>query len=337
MSVLLTGAGGFLGQVLAERLLANGVTDLRLNFRQPSGHAVVARLAAAYPSASVRSAQANLLDRKVLPSILEGVDLVVHAAAQTKGGAADMTANSVVATRNLLQAAGTAGTRRVALVSSFSVYQTEALPRRAQVDETTPVETVGVEKGAYAYSKIHQERLFLELCAEHGMETVIVRPGVIYGPGGGAMSARVGVSAMGSFFALGHGCALPLTHVVNCADAVAVSALRAPAGTVYNAVDDDLPSCRQYLRQYRREVRHMRVIPVPYWALMLGARFLVRYHRRSKGQLPAVFTPYVVRSMYRPFTYTNAALRSLGWNPIVSTHDGLHQTFAYLRAQDSAA
>src|SRR5690606_3069304 len=101
-----------------------------------------------------------------------------------------------------------------------------------------------------------------------------------------------------------------------------VAALRAPAGAVYNAVDDDLPSCRRYLKLYRRGVRRLRVLPVPYWASMLGARFLVRYHRRSKGQLPAVFTPYVVRSMYRPFKYSNAALRTLGWVPLVSTPDG---------------
>ena len=76
---------------------------------------------------------------------------------------------------------------------------------------------------------------------------------------------------------------------------------------------------------------------MPYWAFLLGSRFLQRYHRKSKGQLPAVFTPYVVRSMYRPLRYSNAALKAIGWTPRVSTADGLEQTFSYLREQRASA
>ena len=71
-------------------------------------------------------------------------------------------------------------------------------------------------------------------------------------------------------------------------------------------------------------------LPVPYWALLLGSRVLVAYHRRSKGQLPAVFTPYVVRSVYRPFKHSNAALKALGWQPRVDTREGMARTFATL-------
>jgi nucleoside-diphosphate-sugar epimerase len=333
MRVLLTGGGGFLGQRIAERLLARGVEALDVNFRQPSGHAVVERLRTAFPGAQVEAAPANLLDKDALARALSGIDCVVHAAAQTRGGAADMIANSVVATRNLLEAAGIAGVRRIVLVSSFSVYETESLPRGAMLTESTPTEPVGIDKGGYAYSKIKQEQLFLETTARLGIEGVVLRPGVIYGPGGGGMSPRVGIAAMGCFFALGGGVLLPLTYVDNCADAIALATVGAPAGSTYNVVDDDLPSCRRYLAEYRRHVRKLRVIRVPYWALMLGARVLVRYHRKSKGQLPAVFTPYLVRSMYRPLRYSNAALKTLGWRPLVATADGLSRTFAWLAAQ----
>jgi nucleoside-diphosphate-sugar epimerase len=168
----------------------------------------------------------------------------------------------------------------------------------------------------------------------HGFETVILRPGVIYGPGGSAFSSRVGIKAMGLFFSLGGDATLPLTYVDNCADAVVQAALRAPTGSVFNVVDDDLPSCRQYLQAYKKMVRPLRTVPVPYWAFLLGSRFLERYHRSSNGQLPAVFTPYVVRSMYRPLKYSNAPLLAIGWRQVVPTAAGMERTFRWFREQD---
>jgi nucleoside-diphosphate-sugar epimerase len=323
MKVLLTGAAGFLGSRIAKSLLEAGVADLRLHVRRVAAATAVDDLRREYPGARIDVAPANLLHRDALAALLEGVDVVVHAAAGMRGSAADMFANTVVGTRNVLDAAVAAGVRRVVMVSSFSVYRTADLPTGAVHDESVPIEEIGIEKGAYAHAKTRQEHLLAEYRQRYGFETVVLRPGVIYGPGGGAFSSRVGIRAMGVFFSLGGGAALPLTYVDNCADAVASATLHGLDGAAYNVVDDDLPSCRQYLARYRREVSGMRVVPVPYPAFMLGSRALVAYNRWSKGQLPAVFTPYVVRSMYRHFRYPNAALKALGWQPRVSTDTGL--------------
>ena len=148
---------------------------------------------------------------------------------------------------------------------------------------------------------------------------------------GGAFSPRVGLAALGWFFSLGGGSQLPLTYVENCADAIARAAVHSPPGGTFNVVDDDLPTCNQYLRQYRREVRKLRVLRVPYWAFVLGARWLTNYSRRSGGQLPGVFTPYIVRSMYRPLRYENSALKAIGWRQRVPTPKAMSVTFAYLR------
>ena len=96
-------------------------------------------------------------------------------------------------------------------------------------------------------------------------------------------------------------------------------------------VDDDLPTCRQYLRAYRGSVRRMRTIPVPYPALALGSRMIAWYHERSKGQLPALLPPYVVRSMYRPLAYNNRALRDIGWAQRIPTAEALEKSFRYWR------
>ena len=103
--------------------------------------------------------------------------------------------------------------------------------------------------------------------------------------------------------------------------------------SAFSVVDDDLPTCRAYLKRYCRDVEPMRCIPVPFWAFRLGAKVLVGYHKRSKGQLPAVFTPYVVDSMYRPLRYSNAALKAIGWTQRVSTENGIKQSFQYWKDQ----
>jgi nucleoside-diphosphate-sugar epimerase len=331
MKILITGAGGFLGGRIVERLLARQQFDLRLGVRQNVGSAKLARWRGEFAQANIDVMPLNLLARESIAPALAGVDTIVHAAAGTKGGVADMYMNSVVGTRNLLEALAGTSVRRVLLVSSFSVYRTVDLPDNDLLAETSPLEMVGVEKGGYAYTKVQQEHLYREYQSRLGFEGVIVRPGVIYGPGGGGMSTRVGISALGIFASLGRSNLLPLNHVDNCADAIAHTAIHAPADSVFNLVDDDLPSCGQYLREYRRKVKALKVIPLPYPALMAASKWLTRYSERSGGQLPAVLTPYVVRSMYRPLRYSNQAIKALGWSQRVSIDAGLAEFFEHLK------
>ncbi|MCW7537512.1 NAD(P)-dependent oxidoreductase [Aquabacterium sp. A7-Y] len=333
MKILLTGAAGFLGKQIARSLLAEGARDVRLHVRHTAPRGLVEDLQRDFPEARIEVGTGNLLARGSLTELVRGVDCIVHAAAGMRGAPADMFANTVIGTRNLLEAATEVPVRRIVLISSFAVFRTEQLQPGATLDENTPTESVGVEKGPYGYAKTRQEQLFKEFQQAHGFEAVVLRPGVIYGPGGGALSPRVGLKAMGFFFSLGGKSLLPLTYVDNCADAVARATLHGAPGSVFSVVDDELPSCGDYLRQYRRSVQKLRVLPVPHWALAMGARWLVRYHKLSKGQLPAVFTPYVVRSMFTPLQYSNAALKRIGWTPRVATAEGLRRSFEAWKAQ----
>ncbi len=336
MKVLVTGAGGFLGRRIVDSLLRLGVEHVRVHVRQAPPAGMIEGLQAKYPQATIEVAQANLLSRGGLEPLVQGVDCVVHAAAGMKGAAADMFANTVLTSRNLLEAAVAQKVRRIVLISSFSVYEAASLKKGQVLSETTPIEAVGVDRGAYGYAKTRQEHMFNEFQREHGFESVILRPGVIYGPGGGALSSRIGIRALGFFFALGGRALLPLTFVDNCADAVAKAALSAPAGSSFSVVDDELPTCRAYLKRYCREVESMRCIPIPFWAFRLGSKVLVWYNKRSKGQLPAVFTPYVVDSMYRPLRYSNAALKAIGWSQRISTANALEQSFRFWKDQRKA-
>lgn len=335
MRTLITGAGGFLGSALVARLLAHGYTDLRCTVRSRYQPAAFERLRAQYPAASIEVFPANLLSREDAARAADGCDLIFHVAAAMRGATADIVMNTCVASKHLLESLG-GRQPRIVLVSSFAVYGTATLPWGCVINEQTPLELHPELRDPYTFAKLRQEKLFVEYRDRFGFDLVIVRPGVLYGPGGGAMSVRVGQLMFGRFLQFGHANSLPLNYVDNCAEALVVTGLNpAAANQTYNAVDDDLPSCAQYLRRYRREVKKIPTIPIPYPLLLAGSWAVEKYHAWSKGQLPAVFTVYSTRSLWKGTRFDNTKLKGLGWSPIVSTEEGLRRAFAWIRDQDS--
>jgi nucleoside-diphosphate-sugar epimerase len=332
LKILVTGGGGFLGVPLMERLLSHGHRDIRCLVRSQRGRLELERLLAAYPDARIELVTGNLMQREDAEAAVQDVDVIFHLAAAMRGSAADMFMNSVVASRNLLEAVG-GRPLRIVLISSFGVYGVAGLGRGALIDENTPLEPHPERRDVYSHAKLRQEQLFSEYQKRNNFKLVIIRPGVIYGPGGGHFSARVGLPLFGVFLHLGRGNRLPLTFVENCAEAIAVAGLAPTAGgEVFNVHDDDLPTSRQYLRRYRREVRKIRFMPVPYWCLRLLSRIVAWYYHYSKGQLPAVFTPYKSASLWAGNRFENSKLKAVGWKQLVPTDEGLRRAFAYFKA-----
>lgn len=333
MTVLVTGAGGFLGKRVVERLAAEGYPIIRCLIRSHGKTPALDAVAARYPAVRFEYVYGNLSSRDDCRRAVEGVDRVFHLAAAMSGGAADMFLNSVVAGRNLLDAIGDRKPMRIVLVSSFGVYGVAGLHRGALLDESTPLEPHPEKRDVYSYTKLRQEQLFHEYQKKLGFELVVLRPGVIYGPGGGHFSGRVGLNLFGVFLHLGGTNLLPLTFVENCADAI-VTAGSAPAaaGQVYNVVDDNLPTSSQYLRRYKRDVQTMRSVRVPYFALKALSRAVESYHRWSKGQLPAIFTVYKTASSWGGNRFSNKQLKLIGWKQRVPTTEALHRTFEAFRS-----
>jgi nucleoside-diphosphate-sugar epimerase len=334
MKILVTGAGGFLGKVIIERLLAHGQMDIRCMLRDTSKGAALQAIAARYPGAQLEFVSVNLRNAGDISRALHGCGIVIHAAAALKGSPAEMFLDSVVASRNLLEAvANELRPIRVVLVSSFGVFGVPSLPRGEMVDESTPMEQHPEQRDVYSHSKLRQEQLFWEYRAKYGFELVVLRPGVIYGPGGGHFSNRVGLSLFGRFLHLGGNNLLPLTFVDNCAEAIVVAALHGADGDVYNVVDDDLVTSKQYLAAYKKNVKKLRTLPIPYFMLMWGSKMVENYSTKSKGQLPAIFTPYKTRAMWGGNQFSNARLKSIGWKPLLSTREGMQRAFDAFRAE----
>jgi nucleoside-diphosphate-sugar epimerase len=341
MKTLITGSGGFVGKRLLERLLEHGQTDIRCMLRDTSKSAALQAIAAKYPAAHVEMFAANLKSQAEIAAAINGVGLIIHAAAAMKGSASEMFLDSVVASRNLLDAvvALEASQRpRIVLISSFGVLGVASLERGAIVRENTPLETHPEQRDIYSYAKLRQEQMFWDYQQRYGLDLVVLRPGVIYGPGGGHFSTRIGLSMFGRFVHLGGNNLIPLTFVENCAEAVVLAALSAQAsGQVYNVVDDDLLTSRQYLQLYRRQVKPLKAISIPYWLLLWGSSKVERYNQKSRGQLPAIFTPYKTRATWGGNRFTNEKLKSLGWKQVVSTQEGLRRTFEAFQAEPAKA
>jgi nucleoside-diphosphate-sugar epimerase len=332
MKVLVTGAGGFLGGALVERLLAHGEKQLRLFVRPGPPRPRLEAVLRLHPAASVELVRGTLTSDEDCARAVEGVDVIYHLAAATRGPAADLFLHGVVASKKLLDAVLASGRRpKVVLVSSLGVYGVHDLKRGALLDERAPLESQPTRRDLYSQAKLRQETLFRAYQREHGFPMVVVRPGVIYGPGSGTLiPPRVGLSLFGLFVNLGRRNLLPLTYSENCAEAIAVAgSCPGAVGDTYNLVDDDLPTCQAFLDRYRRDVAPLRVVSVPYFAAAAISVLAERYHVRSRGQLPAVFTPYKTRTTWGGNTFSNARIKSIGWRQRVPTEDAIRTTFQW--------
>jgi nucleoside-diphosphate-sugar epimerase len=126
---------------------------------------------------------------------------------------------------------------------------------------------------------------------------------------------------------------LPYVFVDNCADAVLrAGTARGVEGQAFNLVDDGLVTGRELLAQYRAVVGRIRSVSIPHCAIGPLSGLCEWYHRRSRGQLPAVLTRYKSSAQWKPLRYSNArAKQALGWKAETSFADGLQQTLTWLR------
>jgi nucleoside-diphosphate-sugar epimerase len=334
--ILVTGAAGFIGSRVIENLLDRGFRNL-VCFGRPSGKlSNLQEFGNRYPGAKIHLITGNLLSRQDCEAASKDVKVILHLAAGTgEKSFPDAFMNSVVATRNLLDASLQAGQlKRFVLVSSFSVYTNCDKPHGRLLEETCPLEEHGELRGeAYCFAKYHQEKLLAEYHKNFNVPYVVIRPGTVYGPRKQAIMGRVGLDTFGLFSHIGGPNKIPFTHVDNCADAIVLAGLvKGVDGESFNVVDDDLPSSWQFLRWYKKNVKAFKSVYVPHAVSYLLCCVWELYHRWSEGQLPPAFNRKRWHAYWKKTTYTNEKLKTrLGWSPRVSTAEGLQQFFQVCR------
>lgn len=335
--ILVTGAAGFIGSRVVENLLHRGFRNI-VCFARPSGK--LARIEDISnrrpPGSQIRMIKGNLLSRQDCEAACKDVALIIHLAASTgEKSYPDAYMNSVVATRNLLDASVQCGRlRRVVLISSFSVYTNCQKPQGRLLQESCPIEQHGELRGeAYCFAKFKQEELLAEYNKNFGIPYVVVRPGSVYGAGKQAIAGRIGIDTFGLFLHMGGSNTIPFTYVDNCADAIVLAGLiKGVDGEVFNVVDDDLPSSRQFLRSYKKNVRNFKSIYVPHVVSYVLCYFWEKYSQCSEGQLPPAFNRRRWHTYWKKTRYSNEKLKTrLGWTPKVSTAEGLRRYFESCR------
>jgi nucleoside-diphosphate-sugar epimerase len=335
--ILVTGAAGFIGRKVVQNLLDRGFRRIRCLVRPSTNASKIGTL----PNQDGRTLElfrGNLLSMDDCIAATKGVAVVIHlAAGRGEKSFPDAFLNSVVTTRNLLEACLLhQRVRRFVNISSFAVYANTAGKEGNLVDESCAVERHPHTRGeAYCFAKTKQDQLLIEYGKKHNIPYVILRPGWVYGPDNLAISGRVGIGTFGLFLHLGGSAAIPLSYVTNCAEAIVLAGLKPGVdGEVFNVVDDDLPSSRQFLKLYKQHVKQFPSLYLPKLVSYALCSLWERYSAWSQGQLPPIFNRSRWNSLWRKTAYTNQKLKTeLGWKPIISTNDGLLSYFEACRAE----
>jgi 2-alkyl-3-oxoalkanoate reductase len=325
VKVFVTGASGFIGRHVVRELLDRG-HDVTVLVR-PS--------AAPRPELDGSHLLRGDLRRPTdaLARALIASDAIVHAAAVSSGSWRGMFAGTVLATEWLLEKLRSSGWGgRLVHVSSFAVYGLNQVPEGAVVDESTPLEPEPQRRGYYAWTKSLQERIVREFAEQTEAEVVIVRPGAVYGADRSfqhRLGRRVGARVL---VVLGGRTVMPLNYVENTASLLAecVEHPRA-AGEVFNAVDPDPPTQRDYQRWWRAGERgRISVVTVPLGVLgaIRGAYAILGVVSRGRVSAPGFFDAYDTGPGLRRFKYaTDKPTRLLGWRPPVPRAEARRRTF----------
>lgn len=319
--ILITGSNGFIGSRVVETLLRSGFSNLRCFVRPSSNVERLRTILGNAPRAQAEIVSGNLLSRADCATATRDVAIIFHLAAGIEKTFAGSFMNSVVTTRNLLDAATMYGrVRRFVNISSFAVYSNWNMQAGGVLDETCELESRPMERAeAYAFAKLKQDELVIEHAGQSGIPYVILRPGAVYGPGTRHLTARVGIDTFGVFFHLGGANRIPLTYVDNCAEAIVMAGLKPGIdGEVFNIVDNDLPTSRQFLRMYKRHGKRFRSVYLPYGVFYGFCWMWEKYSAWSRGQLPPAFNRRRCATYWKGNKYSNQRLKDrVGWMPAV--------------------
>src|SRR5215216_543559 len=329
MTVLVTGAAGFLGGHVTDLLLASGERP-RVLIRP--GESL-----SASTQANVDVHRGDVGDRATLEPALQGVDRVLHCAARCGpwGPAAEYESTNVRALETLVRAALAAGVRRLVHVSSITVHGNDV---KGAADESTPLRE---EPNPYSRSKVAGERLLARMIRDEGAPVTIVRPGWIYGPRDRASFARIArVIDKGRMVMVGAGGNhLPLIYARDAARGVLLaSEIGQATGKTYLLINDESVTQRDYIHAIAVELgapAPKRRIPYRL-GLMLGAgaESLGRLSHREQAPPVMRYGMQLLGGENR-FTITRAR-RELGFAPQVDLAEGVRRSVEWYRATNGA-
>ncbi len=315
--VLVTGATGFIGAHLCRRLASEGAHVLALERKPGRGGALAA--------SGIEVVTGDITDGPRMEAILaHGVDVIVHLAAWLRGrNLREAVLVNETASRSLAEASVRHSVSRFVFTSSIAVY---GLHGNQDVAEDWPLQTYG---DPYGDSKIRAEAVLQQVSHETGLALVIVRPGMVYGPGSPGWTIRMARWARQGILPLvdgGRGTAYPI-YIDNLLDLIMLCLWHpAAVGGVFNGVDDGPVTLAEYLGAYMKMAGTSRALRLPGWLVSLAAGAL-------DPLLPGISLRYVASQMQGTGqVLNNRSKQLLGWQQQISLEEGLRRSEAWLRA-----
>ncbi len=306
MTALVTGATGCLGSHLVERLKRAG-EDVRVLVR-PQSRVDLLR------SLGVEIATGDLRDEESLKRAVAGAGVVYHCAARVmeKGTWPEFDESNIRGTERLLSAAAAVGVKRFVHVSSIGVY---GIPgnRGQTVTEEDGYDPYPWRRGFYTWSKIEADRLALRYGQRSGLSTVVVRPGILYGPRAKPFVARLHVAWGNKLYLIvgSPSYLLPMVHVQSVVDAMLLAGQGSGRSSeAYNIVDSQATQ-KEYLHWQWDGRRRPAVVYLPFSCALLLATIL---EITGRGRFR-----YRLLRVGQSLAYdTTKAEQGLGWRPAAS-------------------
>jgi nucleoside-diphosphate-sugar epimerase len=319
MKALVTGATGFLGRHLVQRLLREG-EEVRVLARTSQTAARLQGLGVSVVGGDVRRWSS-------LRQAVQGADVVFHCAGKVEptGRWIDFLEVNVLGTERMIQAALEHDVRRIVHVSSIGIYGPR--PEGAVVSEADGYDPNPGARGFYTRSKIEADQMALWYAAERSAPVTVIRPGTIYGPGGkgGLVRAGVKLGRLNVVFGDGHNL-LPMTYVENVVDALLLAAgSEATCGRAYNIVDDDEVSQRMYAERMGQALGVQQptvYMPLSAVRVLAAGADLARAALRGRRSPQGLFHR-ISRSLQSVRYDTSRAKEELAWRPGVSFEEAL--------------
>jgi nucleoside-diphosphate-sugar epimerase len=310
---LITGAQGFVGSVLCKHLATSGwQIRCAVRHRRVTADIEVGEIG---PQTDWRKA-------------VEGIDCVVHLAARTHILSKD-TRNALLAYRRinvsgtvaLARIAASHGVRRLVFLSSIKVNG-ERTPDRPFTEDRAPQ-----PEDAYGISKYEAEHALAEISAETGIEVVILRPPLVYGPGVKANFLRLMHLAAREmplpFAAIEN--RRSLIYLGNLVDAISVCMEHpAASGNTYLVSDRETVGTAELVREIATALRvEPKLYRVPVPLLDLGAALFGRRAEWNRLSTSLQVDASKIRA-------------ELGWRPPFTMAQGLSETAQWYHSRFSA-
>lgn len=341
-TILVTGAGGFVGGRLVEVLHAIGRDPVRAGVRRWSSAARIGR----FP---VEIAQCDVADPAGIDRALRGVSAVVHCAVGDRRVTVD-------GTRNLLAAAQRAGVERVVHLSTVAVYGDGA----GEFDEQCAPRRTG---DAYGDSKLEAEEICREF-AQRGLPVAILRPSLIYGPFSSSWTIEWAQRLRARPWLLAdEDCqgTCNLLYIDDLVGAVLRALSRTEAvGEIFNVNGPERPTWSEYFRALNAAMGLPELVParpvashlsahlmrpvrgLAKFALAHGQKQIMALYQRydwakaimriAEGAIRKTPTTGEFSLLRRNVSFSTAKAEArLGWKPVFSMRDGVELSAAWLR------